>query len=101
MVFQWRQHLNDYKTAHPSTDTKIMMIEAYTSLENKIRFYGEGDREGANIPFNFELISNVKNDSSASTYFTYMDAWLKKLPEGKQANWVVSMQFVFANSRFH
>jgi alpha-glucosidase len=66
------------------------MIEAYTSLENKIRFYGDEKNEGANIPFNFEMISNVSNTSSALEYISTIYAWLENLPEGKQANWVVS-----------
>ncbi len=61
-------------------------------LGSDILFYGLRDEkhEGANIPFNFEMISNVNDTSTAAQYKATIDAWLDRLPEGKQANWVVS-----------
>lgn len=67
-----------------------MMTEAYTSLENEIRFYTDGTVNGSQIPFNFELISYINNESTAKDYKFRIDSWLKNMPVGYQANWVVS-----------
>ena len=90
MIFQWRALMDEYAK---STDNipRIIMTEAYTSLDNMIRFYGEDGRKGSHIPFNFELISNVNTESTASDYFTRINNWLSRVPEGGQANWVVSI----------
>lgn len=68
-----------------------MMTEAYTSLENEIRFYTNGIVNGSQIPFNFELISFINNDSTAQDYKTHINSWLSLMPAGYQANWVVSI----------
>ncbi|KAL7025501.1 hypothetical protein ACKWTF_013496 [Chironomus riparius] len=88
MIFQWRALMDEYAQ---STDKvpRIIMTEAYTSLDNMIRFYGENGRKGSHIPFNFELISNVNTESTASDYFTRINNWLSRVPEGSQANWVL------------
>lgn len=65
------------------------MTEAYTSLDNEIRFYGTADRNGSQIPFNFELISYTNVNSTAADYKKHIDDWLNKVPKGKVANWVV------------
>lgn len=66
------------------------MTEAYTSLENEIRFYTDGTVDGPQIPFNFELISFINSASTAKDYKLHIDSWLNLMPEGYQANWVVS-----------
>lgn len=66
-----------------------MMTEAYTSLENEIRFYTDGTREGSQIPFNFELISFINKSSTANDYKFRINSWLALMPSGYQANWVV------------
>lgn len=89
MIFQWRALMNDFAKTYDNV-TKVIMTEAYTSLDNMIRFYGDGKRNGSNVPFNFELISNVNINSTASDYKARIDNWLSRVPPGKHANWVVS-----------
>lgn len=62
-----------------------MMTEAYTSLENTIRYY----HYGSHIPFNFNFIMNVNASSSATEFKNIMDEWMKAKPEKGVANWVV------------
>ena len=89
MIFQWRALMTEFaKTA--DNVTKVIMIEAYTSLPNMIKFYGDEHRDGANVPFNFEVISNVNELSTAEDYKIRIDNWLSRVPKGKHANWVVS-----------
>lgn len=73
------------------------MTEAYTSLQNTLRFYGKVEngkitQYGSQIPFNFELISKTSKTSTAVDFKTNIDNWLNGMPKGKgiEANWVVS-----------
>lgn len=68
---------------------RILMTEAYTTLDMTIKYYGNGTRNGAQIPFNFELISYTNVNSTADDFKKNIDAWLNKVPNGKIANWVV------------
>lgn len=73
------------------------MTEAYTTLENTLKFYGKIENEtitkyGSHIPFNFELISNSRNDTTAHEYKIIIENWVNGMPKANkiQANWVVS-----------
>lgn len=90
MVYQWRAVMDEFKTENGG-DTKILMTEAYTSLENNMRLYTNGVKKGSQIPFNFELISNLKDTSTATDYAKYINLWLNTMPKAEdfQANWVV------------
>jgi alpha-glucosidase len=89
MVFQWRELMIEFARNHDNV-TKVMMTEAFVPLDDMIKYYGDGEREGANIPFNFEMITNVNKESTAANYKLRIDNWLFRVPPGKQANWVVS-----------
>lgn len=91
MVYQWRELLDQYKKDHGG-DTRILMTEGYTSLENILRFYGDSfGRRGAQIPFNFEMIDNINVNSSPQDYKDQIDAWLDNMPQEDDyiPNWVV------------
>lgn len=88
MVYQWRDVLDQF-TATNGGDTCILMTEAYTALDNIIKFYGNSTREGSQIPFNFELISNVNYNSTAADFQTYINRWLDAVPTGRISNWVM------------
>lgn len=96
MIFQWRALMDEFARTHDNV-TKVIMTEAYTSLENMIKFYGDGKRSGSHVPFNFEMISNVNKDSTAADYKLRIDNWLSRVPAGKQANWVVSIFDILRN----
>ena len=49
MIYQWRELMDDFQKVNGGT-TKIIMTEAYTALENAIRLYGDGIRNGSHIP---------------------------------------------------
>lgn len=73
------------------------MTEAYASLPDMVRFYGEPNNPGAQIPFNFELISNVGENSKAVDYEIRINNWLAAMPEGEYfANWVVRFFFLLS-----
>uniref|UniRef100_A0A336LS66 CSON015493 protein n=1 Tax=Culicoides sonorensis TaxID=179676 RepID=A0A336LS66_CULSO len=60
MVYQWREVLDSYKDS-----PRLMMTEAYTSLDNLMKYYGDGKKNGSHIPFNFEVLTGTKADSTA------------------------------------
>lgn len=65
------------------------MTEAYTTLDNTIRFFGTPARYGSHIPFNFELISKMKKTSAASDFQKTIHSWLDKIPVNYPSNWVL------------
>lgn len=65
------------------------MTEAYSSLENMVRYYGDGRKNGSQIPFNFEWITRTNINSNAIDFKSHIDGWLSGIPTGVRANWVV------------
>jgi alpha-glucosidase len=89
MVYQWRAVMDDWKTQHGG-DTKIIMTEAYTTLDNTMRYYGNETVNGSHMPFNFQIILNLRTSSTAANVNDVIHSWMDHLPKGKSANWVVS-----------
>lgn len=88
MVYQWREVVDTWKRTHNS-DTKVLLTEAYTSFENLMLMYGNGVRNGSNVPFNFEMLALLNNRSSAAEFLSLAEHWLNNMPEGVFANWVL------------
>lgn len=88
MVYQWRELFNEYKAKDDFS--RVMMIEFYGTPQNTMRYFGEGDREGGHMPFNFALISDVNGESTANEIKYAVDKFLTFKPLDKLANWVVS-----------
>lgn len=89
-IFSWRALLDDFTANSDDKVTRVILTEAYTNLQNTIRFYGEDGSNGSHIPFNFQLISYTSAASTAADFKTQIDSWLDVMPAGKVANWVVS-----------
>lgn len=91
LVYSWRKLMDEYKQEHGG-DTRILMTEAYTSNENMIRFYGNslGER-GAEIPFNFIMINDLKSNSTTQDYKDAIDQWVHNMPKEEDyvPNWVL------------
>jgi len=68
-----------------------MITEAYTSMENTMRYYGNETNLGAHMPFNFGLIDRLNDNSNATQFNDAINNWLDNMPDGKCANWVVSI----------
>lgn len=93
MAYQWRELLDNYKNKNGG-NTRIMMTESYAPLDLTVKYYGDGNLEGSQIPFNFELIMKMNNMSTAKDYKETIESWINKTPKGHQPNWVVSFFFV-------
>lgn len=92
MVYQWREIFDEY--AAKGESSKVMMIEIYASPEKTMRYFGDGDRAGGQMPFNFALITDVNRDSTAFEIKYALDKFLTFKPIDKLSNWVVSINFM-------
>uniref|UniRef100_A0A1L8DQP8 alpha-glucosidase n=2 Tax=Nyssomyia neivai TaxID=330878 RepID=A0A1L8DQP8_9DIPT len=91
-VYDWRKYLDTYAEEH-QTDTKVLLTEAYTNIENTMKWHVSEDRtqKGAHFSFNFQLIflKTLPDELPAADVKAAIDEWLEHLPEGFQANWVL------------
>lgn len=91
LVYDWRAMMDEYKVKHGG-DTKILMTEAYASLEHKLEYYGSAlGKRGAEVPFNFEMIDRINVNSTPLDYKDCIDDWIDNMPKDEDyvPNWVV------------
>lgn len=67
-----------------------MVTEAYTNVENIVKYFGTPTNPGAHMPFNFLMIIEVNKESNASRLRDVIQSWYDNMPEHGWANWVVS-----------
>lgn len=89
MSYQWRAVLDKHQAMHGG-DSRILLIETYSPPAYSNQFYGNKTTEGAQIPFNFNLIMRFDKNTGAAGLISAIDSWLKVMPYGRTANWVVS-----------
>lgn len=68
------------------------MTEAYTlTTENNMLFYvsADGKRRGAHMPFNFNLIYAMHENTDAKQFRNSIEAWMTYMPSGFVPSWVV------------
>lgn len=77
------------------------MTEGYATLEYMIKYYGSIEdgrivRYGAQVPFNFLLITYTNMGTKTYEYKNHIESWMKSMPKGKgiEANWLVSFQLL-------
>ncbi|XP_055632788.1 maltase 1-like isoform X3 [Toxorhynchites rutilus septentrionalis] len=87
LIYDWRELFDRWSIK--GNQTKIMMTEAYASLEDTMRWYGDGDRNGSHFPFNFAMINRVDKGTGALELKSIVDEWLDNMPKGVSANWVL------------
>ena len=75
VVRGWRQVLDEYEA---EGNNRIMIIEAYCSLADTMKYY----EYGAHVAFNFGLVESVTRRSSARDLKDFVDNWMEHLPEG-------------------
>jgi alpha-glucosidase len=89
LVYDWRQYLDDYVRTYNVSYDIILMTEAYASTFDTMRYYKASDgRQGAHMPFNFQLIFNFYRDANAQNIKNGIFEWLNNMPEGETADWV-------------
>lgn len=69
------------------------MTESYSPAEIIKKYYQSAEdvpRDGAHLPFNFELINKIHDYSKAEDFVKVVTDWFAVVPAGKVTNWVVS-----------
>ncbi|CAI6350669.1 unnamed protein product [Macrosiphum euphorbiae] len=87
MINQFRDVIDEYTLKDGKS--RVMITEAYTSLENTMRYYGNETNLGAHMPFNFGLIDRLNKYSNATKFNEAIYNWLDNMPDGKCANWAI------------
>ncbi|KAH8404060.1 hypothetical protein KR215_008725 [Drosophila sulfurigaster] len=88
LVYQFREVIDDID-AELGGDDRVLLTEAYAPLDVLMQYYGNSTHNGSQIPFNFELISNININSDAYHYSELIHNWLDNMPSDKAANWVL------------
>ncbi|XP_037949098.1 maltase A3-like [Teleopsis dalmanni] len=88
MIYQWRQVMDDHQRIYGG-DTRVLLIETYAPAWYTMQMYGNSTTEGAHLPFNFNLITELENGVSATKVLKAVDDWLLNMPAGRTANWVM------------
>lgn len=84
LIQSWRKVVDDYADQN-NEEEKVLLTEAYTSLENTTRFY----KYGSDIAFNFQCITKLNKNSKPSDFKREIDGWISHSPPGATPNWVM------------
>lgn len=88
LVYQFREVINAIDQ-ELGGDDRVLLTEAYAPLDILMQYYGNSTHNGSQIPFNFELLSNINRNSDAYHYSELLHNWLDNMPAGQVANWVL------------
>ncbi|XP_050091270.1 maltase 2-like [Anopheles aquasalis] len=89
MVYEWRELVDAYQREHGG-DTRVIMTEAYSSLEIIQTYYQSASgRLGSHMPFNFRIITELNEQSKPSDYVKVVQDWMSIVPAGNVPNWVM------------
>lgn len=88
-IYDVRKMMDDFVTAKNDNVTRLMMTEAYASLTDTMKWYGNETHAGSHMPFNFALIADLDKSSTAANFKTAVDSWMNAMPNETVANWVM------------
>ncbi|KAF5302839.1 hypothetical protein FQA39_LY02019 [Lamprigera yunnana] len=88
MIYVWREYIDNY-TSEKGGDARIMMTESYTDINNTMKYYGNGTKDGAHFTFNFQLITKLNGSSNAKNIVEAVQEWMDNVPENCVSNWVL------------
>ena len=93
MISEWRELINKFNTDNPGS-TRVLFTEAYANLTFTMKYYHDKDgKPRAHFPFNFLLIENLNEHSSANDFKTKIDEWFAELPPNATSNWFVFLLY--------
>lgn len=90
MVYQWRTLLDEFQVQHGGP-TRVMMTEGNCNTTFIMKYFqsDDGHRQGSHIPFNFGLILNLNEYSTAQDFKNVIEERLLPTPAGKRMNYVL------------
>ncbi|EDW00812.1 maltase A2 [Drosophila grimshawi] len=88
LMYEWRDYLIKYQAEHGG-ETRVLLAEAYSSVETLSDYFGSGERQGTQMPMNFQLMY-LNGYSTAKDVVGAIDYWMQTMWTNHQtANWVV------------
>ncbi|XP_053680854.1 maltase A1-like isoform X2 [Anopheles nili] len=90
MIYQWRAVMDHFQQ-HYGVRERILMAETYSPIDIVMKYYGNQTVPGAQIPFNFHLITDLNNSSKTSDFKNAINYWLGNMPNDESIvpNWVI------------
>ncbi|KAJ9588787.1 hypothetical protein L9F63_017898, partial [Diploptera punctata] len=71
-------------------ETKVLMLEAYASVDQEMAYYGTSESPGGHFPFNFLFISDLNGTSTATDFSNVLNNYLEHISQADNRipNWV-------------
>ncbi|XP_031637790.1 maltase 1-like, partial [Contarinia nasturtii] len=86
VVHVFRETTDQFEEKNPGVKV-VLMTEAYVNNTEYVKYFGNGKRKGAHIPFNFDLISDMDKYSTPKDVKKIIDKLFGSVPVGNQLNW--------------
>ncbi|XP_037954377.1 maltase A2-like [Teleopsis dalmanni] len=88
LLYEWRAFLKKYQSENGG-ETRILLAEAYSSVETLSQYFSNGTHQGAQLPMNFNLMY-LNGYSTAEDVVNSAEYWMNTMWKQHQtANWVV------------
>ncbi|ALC40926.1 Mal-A2 [Drosophila busckii] len=88
LMYEWRDFLLQYQAEHGGA-TRVLLAEAYSPVETLSAYFGNGQRQGTQLPMNFQLMY-LNGYSNARQVVDSIDYWMNTMwAQHQTANWVV------------
>ena len=88
-VQEFRELIDKYNEEHEGS-TRVLFTEAYADLAQTQKYFiDEFGKVGSHFPFNFVLIENLNEFSTARDFKREIDNWINNLPDIGTSNWVL------------
>ncbi|KAH8245841.1 hypothetical protein KR038_005018 [Drosophila bunnanda] len=88
LMYEWRAFLDAYRVENGG-ESRVILAEAYSSVETLSAYFGNGTHQGSQLPMNFQLMY-LSGYSTARDVVGSIDYWMNTMwKEHQTANWVV------------
>ncbi|XP_022233872.2 maltase A2 [Drosophila obscura] len=88
LMYEWRAFLDQYR-ADNGGDSRVLLAEAFSSVETLSAYFGNGTHLGTQLPMNFQLMY-LSGYSNARDVVNSIDYWMNTMwTEHQTANWVI------------
>lgn len=90
IVYKFRAIADEYQKQNGGL-RPVFMTEAYTNATEYPKYFKskDGSKLGAQMPFNFVLITDLAKDSTATDFKKVIDETIASVPVGTRLNWVI------------
>ncbi|KAL0281024.1 UNVERIFIED_CONTAM: hypothetical protein PYX00_002144 [Menopon gallinae] len=89
MVEQWRALVEE--ESRKDNVQRILIVEAFATIEETVRYFGTKERPGAHFPYNYNIMQKVDMKLAAQDFKRRIDSWFNHMPHFGVANWVTGV----------